>query len=303
MEVEVVATVCTVILFVFGLIGNTSIIALFFKVRSLQTVSNTLVTCLAVTDLIATVLYPIQCLVDIKVLNNNPECMAFFSVIILVSIAHTFFKLSLSVERYITISRPLTYSTILTERRCYIAIVIFTGYSVTIGVLPVMMPLFGNTGSLETDCRLATVFINGYTPWIFANWIIPLPVIVALYIRVFILVKRHVKRIQASEVTSQICAQNSGFKLRREAKTALLLFSMVVYFVIVWIPLIILILNTDPSERVMGYIITHFLTYSTSAVSPLIFGFGNKQYRRHFLSILKRRNIDENQIDSVYHAS
>ncbi|XP_071948847.1 adenosine receptor A1-like [Antedon mediterranea] len=287
MAVEVVATVFTVLLCLFAFIGNTSIIALFFKVRTLQTVSNTLVTCLAVIDVGIASSYPIQCLVDLKKLSDNPECIAFMCIIMCLSVAHTYFTLALSIERYITISKPLKCCTIITERRCYIAIAIISVVSLVIGILPVMMPLFGNTESLETDCRLATVFINGYTAWVFANWVMPLPAIIFLYIRVFILVKRHVKRIQASEAASHLGAQNSGFKLKREAKTALLLLFMVAYFIVVRIPFILVVAVTDPSESVMAYIITHFFAYSTSAVSPFIFGFGNKDYRKHFLSILK----------------
>ncbi|XP_033104920.1 adenosine receptor A3-like [Anneissia japonica] len=292
-KLEVVAVTGMVILSLFAIIGNTTIIALFFKVRSLQTPSNIFVVSLAFTELfVGGILYPVQCLFDFKVINDNPGCIIFACLAMATALVHVLTILSLSIERLVTICKPMVYSTIITEKRCYTTLFLISVYSLLNGLLPVITPI-GVTSSLQKDCRMDRVLVSEvYVLWLYANWILSLLVVIIISIKLFFVVRRHSRAIAATELqraTTRVAVNrnetNSRFKLKREAKSAFLLISIVVYLTITWIPRIVATLIKDESQLV--HMITHFLIYSNTVATPFIYGFGNKLYRQHFISMLR----------------
>ncbi|XP_033104922.1 adenosine receptor A3-like [Anneissia japonica] len=281
-KLEVVAVVSIVILSFFAIIGNTTIIALFFRVRSLQTTSNTFVVSLAFTDLlIGGILYPVQSLIDLKIVYDHQGCIIFICLFIIMSLMHVLIVLSLSFERFVTICKPMVYSTIITEKKCYITLVLIIVYSLLNG-LPPFFSSFAVTSPMQ-ECQVFTVLSKVYLLWLVINSIIPLLLIIIIFVKLFFVVRRHARVIRATEAASigiavNPIAANSRFKLKREAKSAVLLISIVVYFIITWSPLIVANLSkVDMNE--LFYMIIHFTLYSNTVATPFIYGFGNKLYR------------------------
>ena len=263
-------------------------------------------------DLILGLLYPVQTLAHMQVISSNPECVVLLCIMLMLGIIACFALLSLTIERYITISRPLKADSIVTLRRYFIATCIATIYAAVVALLPAVSPIgFREPGYISEGCRFHTIVPSGaYRFFIFANRFLPLPIMIVLYVRIFLLVRRHARAVAAQMPTrnpsraSSITGTAQGsyengvrdavrrkYKFKTEAKSALLLSIIIGYFIITWVPFTIILFQqniSDDTNQII-YVVSNMFAFSNCVVNPLIYGVGNRAFRTAVMTVFCRR--------------
>ncbi|XP_001201611.2 alpha-1A adrenergic receptor-like [Strongylocentrotus purpuratus] len=271
-------------------------------------------TTFVVGEIISCVTYPIQMLVDIFIIDNNPACFIAMSMDILFGICFTLNVLALTVERYISICKPLRAPTMLTQRRIGTVILAIFIYAVFVAMfIPLATPIGfkGDISEVANGCRVSSVIPNRqYVSFVFANFLLPIPVMIIIYCRIYHVVRRHIRAVADLTVIQPQCesgdpsvagaaAEKNRRMWKREVKSAVLLFVIVISFTICWLPFVVFILirsfNSVVSPLAYGFI--HAVVFSTVAINPIVYGFGNKTYRQAISSVfcgplMKMFNLD-----------
>jgi adrenergic receptor beta-2 len=130
-------------------------------------------------------------------------CSAWLALDVLCCTASIIALMAVSIDRYIGVTRPLNYGSIMTTRRTIYLIIIVWGVS----ILTSVVPLFGLTdrGKISTDTELAdeqrdTCIVNKNTFYtIFSSMIsfyIPVVILLILYSRVYQEAKKQGKKLE-----------------------------------------------------------------------------------------------------------
>ena len=304
----------TIIITTLSTIANLALIIAFAIKEHLRTTSNYFIMGLISIDLILGLLYPVQTLSHLQVISSNPECVVLLCILLMLGILASFALLSLTIERYITISRPLKADSIITLRRYFIATCIATVYSTIVGILPAITPIgYRVPGPIPEGCRFHNIVPSaGYRFFIFVNRFATLPIMIILYIKIFLLVRRHARAVAAQITTTNPSRDTSGgtsgandhhahqeavrrkYKYKTEAKSAFLLFIIVAYFIVTWIPFTIVLFSRNASaadNNQIMYTISNMFAFSNCFVNPLIYGLGNRTFRHALLRIFCGRFV------------
>ncbi|XP_054766095.2 alpha-1A adrenergic receptor-like [Lytechinus pictus] len=253
----------------------------------------------ATGEFMSCVYYPIQILVDIYIIDNNPACLFAVTLGTASAMCFTLNVLGLTVERYISICKPLRAPTLLTQRRIGSVILAIFIYSLTTAMfIPYVTPLGfkGNISGAVNGCRLSTVILSrGYVAFLFANGLLPIPAMIIIYCRIFQVLRRHIRTVSDLTViqpgTSQresgdpgrVAANANDHRVwKREAKSAVLLFIIVISFAVCWVPFVVFILYRSFTSVVspLAYAMSRSFVFLNVAIHPFVYGFGNKTYRQ-----------------------
>eukprot|EP00057_Strongylocentrotus_purpuratus_P003031 XP_003725774.1 PREDICTED: trace amine-associated receptor 4-like [Strongylocentrotus purpuratus] len=202
----------------------------------------------------------------------------------------------------------------LTQRRIGTVILVIFIYAVFVGMfIPIATPMGfkGNISDVANGCRISSVIPNRrYVSFVFANLLLPIPVMIIIYIRIFQVVRRHIRAVADLTVIQPQCesgdpsvagaaAEKNRRMWKREVKSAVLLFVIVISFAICWLPFVVFILNRSFNSFVspLAYGFIHAAVFSTVAINPFVYGFGNKTYRQAICSVfcgplMKMFNLD-----------
>ena len=287
-----------------AIIGNTFVIVALAKIDTLKKMANNqLVISLAVADLLVGFLV-MPCAID-SVLFGKWRCghlwgklNAFgnFSFCIS-SIMHLAL---LSVDRYIAISRPLTYLAIVTKPRARIACLVFWIYS-TLWALP---PLFG-ISSYECfipyvgKCRkedwlqstIAVVFTASVVCGTYGAAVI---VMVCVYSKIFTAIFKQSRRIDVA--MEQVCRNSdatakANFSVKKGVLTVLIVIGT---YMVCWSPFcLLLFIQMGCGKSAGGQTadqITMFIGFANSACNPIIYCIRYRAFRRTVKRIFARKN-------------
>lgn len=186
-----------------GVIGNGFVIIAFISNRRLRTQSNYFMISLVVLSFIhCAVFYPIQALMDIGVIVGQSVCFPIGCLGLTESVAITLCLLATSTERYIAICWPLSADTILTPNRIIVTFVVMAAYSIISGIVFPSLTWIGHEGEAFSDkqsrCTLVSISPTiGYAVWMGVNWLAPIPIMFMIYCRIFFIVRRHIREINA----------------------------------------------------------------------------------------------------------
>ena len=288
---------------IMGTLGNMVMIITYLYRHEVRATGNwfTMAT-FVVGGVTSGVYYPIQILVDIFIIDNNPACIISMLISILCGICFTLNVLALTMERYISICKPLRAPTMLTQRRIGTVILAIFIYAVFVSMfIPLATPIGfkGNISDVANGCRISSVIPNRqYVSFVFANFLLPIPVMIIIYGRIFQVVRRHIRAVADLTVMQPQCesgdpsvagvaAANNRRMWKREVKSAVLLFVIVISFAICWLPFVVFILSRSFSSVVspLVYGFMHAAVFSTVAINPIVYGFGNKTYRQAICSV------------------
>ncbi|XP_071816625.1 adenosine receptor A1-like [Apostichopus japonicus] len=273
----------TVPVALFGSFGNICVILVFIKKRHIRTVSNNFTVVLMFFCLINDIsAYPMQSLFDLFFFTTQPSCYLGGSPNLALSIQITFCLLATTVERYITICRPLTANTILTPRRSIIALASIAIYGYTYGIVVSGLLWIGkgHIWRLTRRCNLSFMVPSKiYGMILVAHWMLPIPIMTFIHAHIFWTVRRHIREIAATsafdtrpttgvsasikstpqtesnsgqparERTRRTPARNASVRnhsygrMMREAKSALRLFIVLTIYVINWVPFTLFLLT------------------------------------------------------------
>lgn len=142
--------------------------------------------------------------------------------------------LACSLDQYFAIVHPFTYKELVNEERAIAVVIIVWVFSVTFGMLPAMG---WNTGDV-TACTLFNIVDLTYTMFMAAlSLFVTGPVIIILYVRTFIVARRHIHAIAAQEAAlSTISGQQTQASIKKELDVAITIFIAIIVFFISWLP-------------------------------------------------------------------
>ena len=309
--------------------GNCMVIGAILLYPRLRVVTNYFIISLAVSDLlIAALSMPFRIH---HTLNNMcwdlglRVCEFWVFVDLLCSVASMTNLSLISVDRYLALSFPLTYRSIMTKFRGFLAIAFVWLYSLLISTLsftkwsPVAQT-FDNPACLKTDKYY-------YTFAIIVGFFLPLIILIVAYSLVFKVALGHARRLQlirAATLNFEAVAGNDDEdgaavsnvprpsvasigkierkrrkSIVRELKATKTLAIVVGTFIVCWLPFFIIMLTVqfcseclinlpDVAQQVLGIIFVSVLPLLNSAVNPVIYSSFNNDFRTAFKNIIYR---------------
>ncbi|XP_061453745.1 adenosine receptor A1-like [Rhineura floridana] len=272
----------------FSVVGNLLICTVILRSRKLRAVvTNYFLVSLAVADiLVGAVAIPCAQFTDMGLPRYRPQlCLLMLCTLLVFTQASVFGLLAIAVERYISILKPFQYQSLMSPRNSLLVILASWVLAILIGLLPMMGwhdPLPANG-----ECQFNSIITDTYMVYFnfMACMLAPLLVMMVLYGRIFLEVKRQIRKVAEGEV--EISArERRRIIVRKELQTATSLFIILFFFTACWLP--VHILNTVmllcptcyiPNQLVLATII---LSHANSAINPVVYVFRIRSFRKAF---------------------
>uniref|UniRef100_A0A8C1ZY69 Alpha-1A adrenergic receptor n=1 Tax=Cyprinus carpio TaxID=7962 RepID=A0A8C1ZY69_CYPCA len=310
------------IFIIFGVLGNILVILSVACHRNLHTVTHYLIVNLAVADfLLSSTVLPFSAVFEMlgRWIFGRLFCDVWAAMDVLCCTASIMSLCMISVDRYIGVSYPLQYPSIVTERRGLLALVVLWALSITISI----GPLFGWKEPAPEDESICKITDEpGYAIFsALGSFYLPLVVILSMYCRVYVVARRETRVLisgQKTEVSKhsteavtlrihrgntmvsedEALRNRTNFALRllrfsREKKAAKTLCIVVGCFILCWLPffLVLPIGSIFPKYRPSDTVfkITFWLGYFNSCINPIIYPCSSQEFKKAFLSVLGAR--------------
>lgn len=312
-ELEPIYTSLEIACAVLSIVGNAFVIYLFVKKTSLRSVKNCYILSLASADLLVGLVgVPSAVSVSVGLPTNFPACLFMTSVLMLLCTGSIMSLVAVTIDRFWSIVRPLTYPVTMTHNAARTVILVSWSVSAVVGLLP----LFGwNRGAPpEPRCFFVEVMDPRYLVFVFFGTIVAPSVVMAI---IYAVIYREVRRqghilsalfvsANAEETANAATRTTTAITTRRalsrpshdrltrrqltvEAKTVKSVAIVVVVFLVSWLPLYIV--NTVmyfrpewiPPNGLMT--VTILLSHYNSVWNPLLYAWKMKDFRL----ALKRR--------------
>lgn len=270
---KIVSSFFLVVLIITTFIGNALVCIAFCQFRRLRIITNYFVFSLAVSDLlVATISMPLFLAYELTGWATLPawidlfKLYQFIDVIDIICCVSSIANLTaISIDRYFGIVMPLRHKTLMTESIAVTSILAVWFYSIVVAVVK-LIPNFRH--------YIIFNFMFGFA--------LPLFLISAAYIVIFITIKEHSKRKLSNALSQEWML----------ARTILIVISL---FVVCWTPFyVIQILYqyclTCEFFHSRGFDHVHsvvkLLQYSNSCCNPFVYGYFNVNFKQAFKSIL-----------------
>ncbi|XP_068570907.1 histamine receptor H2a [Cebidichthys violaceus] len=297
--------------------GNVLVCLAVCASRRLRCLTNCFIVSLAVTDLLLGLLVlPFSALLQ---LNNEwplgpAFCNFYISMDVMLCTASILTLLTISVDRYLAVTMPLRYASLVLPWRVAVAMASVWTVSVAVSFLPIQMGWNTVNGTVQNygpwapvgKCRfelnrpyvLTDSLLTFYLPLVAMCW---------TYLRILRIARAQAKRIISARptcITSYNCRDNPSTSTTvvssvtavalREHKATVTLAAVIGAFVVCWLPYFILFTvlglkeQPDPST-VPEYSIVLWLGYTNSALNPILYGALNRDFRLAYTHLLRCR--------------
>ena len=266
---NIIAAVLVAILIVLAVVGNLLVIASFFMFRELRTICNYFVVSLSVADILVAILaMPFWCLLQIT--NNkwmmSHELSLFWGCVdILCGTSSTMNLAAVSMDRQCAITMPFSYPKLITSSRAILTIFFVWTFAIIVSTVRlVQWPSPGYYGYF-VSCT---------------SFFLPLLVMSAMYSRIFITARHHVRRINR--------------RLATEVKAAKTIAVVIGCFVLCWAPFFSLVVLFAYDRKFpvspIAVQVVKWLEYFNSCLNPLIYTCLNRNYRHAFKKLFVKLN-------------
>uniref|UniRef100_A0A671UPS0 Histamine H2 receptor n=1 Tax=Sparus aurata TaxID=8175 RepID=A0A671UPS0_SPAAU len=275
--------------------GNVLVCLAVCASRRLRCLTNCFIVSLAVTDLLLGLLVlPFSALIQL-----NEEwplgpvfCNFYISMDVMLCTASILTLLAISVDRYLAVTMPLRYTSVVLPWRVAVAMASVWTVSVAVSFLPIQMGWNTVNGTVQNQgpwapekrCRfelnrpyvLTDSLLTFYLPLIAMCW---------TYLQILRIARAQAKRIIRARPT---------LVAFREHKATLTLAAVIGAFVVCWLPYFILFTvlglkeHPDPST-VPAFPFVLWLGYANSAFNPILYGALNRDFRSAYSRLLRCR--------------
>lgn len=269
-----------VVLACFIVILNVMVIVMFIRNRSLRTVTNSFLVSLAVSDLLAG-LVGIPLAITCTIFRDNNVCPPSVLIWRFISVSTVLHIVLVSVDRYIAIRHAIRYHCIMT-RKVFFALTTLAWTSATFVTL-IQLSWRQNASMNEDDTDEVNKAQIAYDLTVVVIFfVVPLLVMVFTYAHIFKTVRYHerqIRRYHSPSDTELTPAQNSA-----QRKTATVFLTMLIVFVVCWLPYFILSLQEQLAHEAdlpawASYVFYHYTRFFTSLSNPLLYVLGKKDFR------------------------
>ena len=287
-EVDTLMFLIFSVLLAFAILsGNTMVMVAFKHCRKLRRRSNMFLISLACSDcLVGIVSLPLWILISGLGISKSEALYSFFISFDIFSALTTVFHLTaISVERYMSVSRPFFYQRL--------PLYFYTG---TIVVAWISAALVASLSPLQSLFKLQRFF----APTFFTvGFLAPLLIISAMYAGIFriaLSLSRHTPGIteHACETT---CSERS--QLRKEIKLAMTLTVVSGFFFLAWLPFYVLLMTAvycphclpgyPGLQRLVDFV--KWMHYSNSAVNPFVYVLRDPEVKKEFIRLIQIRRL------------
>uniref|UniRef100_A0A3Q3W6G4 Histamine H2 receptor n=1 Tax=Mola mola TaxID=94237 RepID=A0A3Q3W6G4_MOLML len=285
--------------------------------QHLRCLTNCFIISLAVTDLLLGLLVlPFSAILQLsdKWPFGPGFCNFYISMDVMLCTASILTLLVISVDRYLAVTMPLRYASLVLPWRVAVAMGSVWTVSMFVSFLPIQMGWNTVNGTVqnqgpgdpERKCRFE---LN--RPYVLATSILifylPLTVMCWTYLQILRIARTQAKRIISTRptwITSYNCRNNpsttttlvssvSAVALRKH-KATVTLAAVIGAFVVCWLPYFILLTMLGLKEHpdattVPEYPIVLWMGYSNSALNPILYGALNRDFRSAYTHLLRCR--------------
>ncbi|XP_078370867.1 histamine H2 receptor-like [Oculina patagonica] len=286
-----------IILAIFIIVVNLTVIILFIRNRSLRTVTNSFLISLAASDLLAG-LVGIPMVICCSAFGDNTFCPISLLIWRFISVSTVLHILLVSVDRYIAITHAMRYHNIVT-RTVFFTLTILA-WSAAAFVSLIQLSWRADAEMDEDEEEQVNKAQITYDLVVFAIFFaVPLFVMAFIYVRIFSTVRYHEKQIWRYHSPSDPeQSQNGKSDSRNSAqrKTATIFLAMLIIFIACWLPYFILSFQEQlsPEEFLppvwVLYVFYYYARFFTSLANPLLYVLGKRDFREALLSALCKKD-------------
>ncbi|XP_015229372.1 PREDICTED: beta-2 adrenergic receptor-like [Cyprinodon variegatus] len=200
--------VAMAILVVAIVLGNVMVITAILRFQRLQTITNLFIASLAVADLIMGVIVVPFSSSNILLQSwkfGNFMCDFWTATDVLCVTASIETLCVIALDRYLAITRPLRYTTLLTRARAFMVVFVVWAVASLISFLPIYLKLWVSDKPRAIECRLSETCCEFNTNQGYAvsssivSFYLPLVVMIFLYTRVFQEAQKQLEKIRGRE--------------------------------------------------------------------------------------------------------
>ncbi|XP_068600997.1 histamine receptor H2b [Brachionichthys hirsutus] len=274
--------------------------------RRLWRVANCLVVSLAVTDLLLGLLVlPLSATLELRSGKwpfGGAMCNIYISLDVLLCTASILTLLAISVDRYLAISAPLSYSRRITPLRVTLALTAIWILSLAVSFVPIH--LGWNTADYrvqhmdwvmgeeeeEDDGRYCKFeWSNNYVlVYTIGSFYVPLLLICGMYLCIFRVAREQVRRIRAA--TPLFARAASTAAIAREHKATVTLAAVLGAFIVCWVPYFTFFTCMGIKQKATPPNTLHsvvlWLGYFNSLLNPILYPAFNRDFRRAYAELL-----------------
>ncbi|XP_072048174.1 adenosine receptor A2a-like [Amphiura filiformis] len=304
---------------IMAVLGNGLVLLAFAKVeRLLRSQTNYFILSLASADLLVGLLgVPFAILTSEGLPYNFRGCVIMLTFLLWLCGTSTFSLIGVTVDRFIAVSHPLSYQSIMTGRRAVIIIALSWVMSAIVGFLPVVG---WNKGYPSTPgCFFMEIIDMKYMLFNAVVVIyIPLFVMIVLYGFIYRAVREQIRKIQplgsissgnsvntvsGQEAKNSLKKRLSSYK--RELRAVKAVAVIILVFMCCWLPLSLFNTITSicpfPKCRIPFELLNFFIiiSHANSAINPWLYAYGRDfrvAYRRTLASLFPCCHINTDDI-------
>ncbi|XP_061622649.1 adenosine A2a receptor a isoform X1 [Phyllopteryx taeniolatus] len=291
---------------IFSVLGNVLVCWAVFLNSNLQSNTNFFVVSLAVADIAVGVLaIPFAIVISIGFCSNFYGCLFIACFLLILTQSSIFSLLAIAMDRYIAIKLPLRYNSLVTGQRAQCIIAICWVLSIIIGLTPMMgWHKFSEKNTNECPpglmtCLFEEVVVMDYMVYFnfFACVMIPLLLMLAIYLCIFMAARHQLKLIEVKAVHGE----KSRSTLQKEVQAAKSLAIIVGLFAVCWLPLHIMncfTLFCPKCQRppLLILYVAIILSHGNSVVNPFIYAYRIREFRQTFRKIIRRHILGRQEL-------